>query len=220
MFRIKDNVPNVYPEESRDFQTVACLYDLVIQSNRFGIDLMKLTSDTMRCNNRLLPLIGSKVGLFSELKLNNYMYRKILSGFPYIMKYKGSIHGVQLVANLFERLMNTSVYIEQDPEDNNNLTLVFEGASPDITLLNVLLNYIKPTGVFINYAVRTTSEVSSDYSTSDSVTFNKFSVVTDGSKSSGMVSPTNTNVNLADQSLVEFTQLSKLGLLEEGETHE
>ena len=199
MFRVKNNVPDVYVEESRDFQLVSALYDLVIQSNRFSIDSMELTSDTARCNNRLLPLIGTKVGLFKELRVNNYMYRKILTSFPYIMRYKGSLYAIQLVANLFERLMNTRVSVDvyQEFKDLNTVTLIFEESSPDITLLNTLLDYVKPTGVYINYAVRTKATLTSDYVTSDTIQIKSYSV-----------DATNT---LADNSTTDVTKNSTIG---------
>lgn len=216
MFRVKHNVPDVYITESRDFQTLACLYDLVIQSNRFAIDSMQLTSDTARCNSRILPLIGSKVGLFKELKVNNYMYRKILSSFPYIMRYKGSIYAIELLANLFERLMNTSVHVEQSDSDNSTLTLVFEGTSPDTTLLDILLGYIKPTGVYINYAIRAYSDTQSDYTSTDKVSFTTTSV-NSSDNTVGLVAETNYNTDESQQSSIAFTQISKLGRTVEGD---
>ena len=84
MFLVENNVPDVYVQESRDFQLFSRLYDLVFQSSRFSIDSIPYASDTMHCNDALLPLIATKVGFFTDVNLTNYSHRKVLSAFYYI----------------------------------------------------------------------------------------------------------------------------------------
>lgn len=169
MFRVENNVPDVYVNESRDFQLFSRLYDLVFQASRFSIDSIENVSDTMRCNDILLPLIATKVGFFTNLNLTSNADRKILSAFPYIIRYKGSLEGIQLVANLFQRIVNTSVSLYLDESDKDHITIVFENYTSDISLLNSLLEYIRPTGLLIDYAIRSNIELDLDYVTSDKV---------------------------------------------------
>lgn len=168
MFRVEQNVPEVYVEQSRDFQLYSRLYDLVFQSARFSIDSMEQVSDTMRCNDKLLPLIATKVGFFTDLNLTNYADRQVLSAFPYIIKYKGSLMGIQLVANLFERIMNVKSSVEQ--KDRNRVVIKFEDYSPNVKLLYALLDYIRPTGLVIDYEVVTrTPKSSTDFGISENI---------------------------------------------------
>lgn len=168
MFRVEQNVPEVYVEQSRDFQLYSRLYDLVFQSARFSIDSMEQVSDTMRCNDKLLPLIATKVGFFTDLNLTNYADRQVLSAFPYIIKYKGSLMGIQLVANLFERIMNVKSSVEQ--KDRNRVVIKFEDYSPNVKLLYALLDYIRPTGLIIDYEVVTkTPKSSADFGISENI---------------------------------------------------
>lgn len=153
MFRVEQNVPDVYVNESRDFQLYSRLYDLVFQSARFSIDSMEQVSDTMRCNDKLLPLIATKVGFFTDLNLTNKSDRQLLSAFPYIVRYKGSLKGIELVAHLFERIMNVKVEVESNSDDRNRVTLKFHDYPPNVSLLYALLNYIRPTGLFVDYAI-------------------------------------------------------------------
>lgn len=169
MFRVENNVPDVYVNESRDFQLFSRLYDLVFQSARFSIDSIEQSSDTMRCNDALLPLIATKVGFFTDLKLTNKSDRKVLSAFPYIIRYKGSAYGIELVTNLFEQITNTKVSIQKDSEDSSHLTIVFEDYTPNVDLLYSLLEYIRPTGLLIDYKVYSNVEVAADFVTDDSV---------------------------------------------------
>ena len=54
MFRILDNVPEVYAKQSRDFQTLAVLYDLAFQQVRFNIDSLTSVSSTKECQESVL----------------------------------------------------------------------------------------------------------------------------------------------------------------------
>lgn len=166
MFYVEQNVPDIYIQESRDFQLFSRLYDLVFQASRFSIDSLEQVSDTMRCNDRILSLIATKVGFFTNLNLTDITFRKILSAFPYIIKYKGSLKGIKLVANLFERITNTSVTIDNNAD---RISVIFENSTENVQLLYHLMEYIRPTGTFVDYIVRSKTEYASDYVTSDKV---------------------------------------------------
>lgn len=169
MFRVENNVPDVYVNESRDFQLFSKLYDLVFQASRFSIDSMEQISDTMHCNDNLLSLIATKVGFFTDLRLTSKADRLILSAFPHIMKYKGSSKSIHLVANLFGRIVNTNVFVEFDRNDNNKVTILFEKYTSNIELLRELLEYIRPTGLLIEFHVLYGIDESSDYVSNDVV---------------------------------------------------
>lgn len=171
MFYVRDNVPDVYINESRDFQLFARLYDLVFQSNRFSIDSMSCISDTMNCNDTLLPLLATKVGFFTDLNLTSKADRQILSAFPHIIKYKGSMKAIELITNLFEHIMNTTVDIETEAQDKNYVRIVFKERTPNVDMLYTLLNYVRPTGMIVDYVVRNElSNIYADYTTEDFVT--------------------------------------------------
>lgn len=210
MFRVQNNVPDVYINESRDFQLFARLYDLVFQSSRFSIDSLEQVSDTMRCNDALLPLIATKVGFFTDLNLTSRADRLILSAFPYIISYKGSFRGIELVANVFERIMNTNVTVIQDELDKSHVTISFEQYTPDLSLLYPLLEYIRPTGMFIDYTVRTDLDVSTDtYTSYDEVERLLFNLDNEVAQThTTIISNNNQNVAMSSPS-IGFTQITQ-----------
>ena len=165
MFRVENNVPDIYVNESRDFQLIARLYDLAIQSSRFSIDSLVYASDTMKCNEQLLPLLATKLGIFDNLKLTDLQYRQILSAFPYIIRYKGSPTAIQLVLRLFGRMYNTKLELETTDNivdsESGTITLLLNDALPNMRLLYTLLDYVRPTGILIDYAVRIRTSVES-----------------------------------------------------------
>lgn len=173
MFRIENNVPDVYIEESRDFQLVSRLYDLALQSTRFSIDTMLDISDTLTCPAEVLPLLATKVGFFDNLELNDKTYRKLISAFPYIIRYKGSITAINLIVNLFMQLANTDVVMTQD--EQNVLTIQFNTYASDTDLLQHLLEYVRPTGMMIKYGVTTKINRDSDpFSQTDNVSITNY----------------------------------------------
>lgn len=210
MFHVENNVPDVYVQQSRDFQLFSRLYDLVFQSSRFSVDSMQHISDTMRCNDTLLPLIATKVGFFTDLNLTTHADRLILSAFPYIIPYKGSLQGVILVANLFERIMNTTVAVSVDSFDKSRVWIYFEQYTPNVTLLYSLLEYIRPTGMFINYAVRTDLEkVESDYSFGTQVSHVTFKLNNMIAQDVDTVTDIEEKTNTANTPTIGFTKITK-----------
>lgn len=150
MFRVENNVPEVYVHKSRDFQLLSRLYDLAFQDVKKSILSLERLTDTNSCNTLVLPLLGTKVGFFTNSTTPDEMYRKVLSAFPLIIRHKGSAKGLQLVVNLFERLINTPVTLILE---ENKAIITFRAYSPPVQLFEDLLEYIRPTGYEIEWKV-------------------------------------------------------------------
>ena len=118
-----------------------------------------------------MELTAREVVFFANLKLASNSDRKILSAFPYIIKYKGSIYAIELVTNLFEQLMNTSVYTRTSATDKNRITIVFKDYTKHVELLYYLIEYVRPTGLIVDYTVEKQIQVDTqtDYTTEDVV---------------------------------------------------
>lgn len=167
MFRVTENVPDIYVEESRDFQLLARLYDLAFHCSRFSIDSMKYISDAHYCNESILPLLSSKVGFFNDKDLEDRYHRFIVCAFPYIIKNKGSAKSVQQVTNLFSRLVNASFVVTLG---NNDITITFESYAPDVVLLREVLSYVKPAGMTLKFELITPiPESASTYAYEDKI---------------------------------------------------
>jgi hypothetical protein len=95
MFRLQDNVPDVYINESRDFQLICRLYDLIINGVMFDINSITNINNPMKVNDRLLKLYCSKVGFFTNAYIPDEVLRVILSSFNYTIKYKGTKTGIE-----------------------------------------------------------------------------------------------------------------------------
>ena len=149
MFRLQDNVPQNYIDESRDFQLFCRLYDCVNNGVRFDIESMIYLFDPIRVNNKILELLASRVGFFPKKDLNDMMMRYIIASFPYIIKYKGSKRGIkEAIATV---LKADNIYAKYNVSIHNidHIIEISIDRQYDEIALKELLDYICPTGYII-----------------------------------------------------------------------
>ena len=91
MFRTAENVPEIYVNESRDFQVFARVKDASFNAVKYAIDSIRHTSNTLEMNSSLLPLLKSKVGFFESDQLTEDQLRYLLAGFPALLRNKGHV---------------------------------------------------------------------------------------------------------------------------------
>ena len=104
--RVQNIVPEVYVNESRDFALLGRLYDCIFQGVKFDIDTMKYATDTYRCSDRILQLLQTKLGFFTDANINGEDLRYILKAFPYIIRNKGSYNAIKEAIYVFLKISN------------------------------------------------------------------------------------------------------------------
>ena len=155
MFRLQQNVPEVYPQQSRDFQLFCRAYDSMFNGVKYGVDSLSHTSNTMECNNPLLGLLANKLGLFTNLNLPDIELRYILCAFPYLIRYKGSFTAIEYTVRVFQRMsgLNNLGYTVTIDNVNKQISLTFSKDITNDALLYELMSYIMPTGYTCTYVV-------------------------------------------------------------------
>ena len=159
MFRLVNNVPDTYVSQSRDFQLLCALFDLVQNSTKHQIDTIVQTLNTAMCPDVLIPLLRTKLGFF--VKDSSYYtvdaLRLILSVFLDVCRYKGSRLGIQYAANTFVKLLrideNCRITINSIDGDKDKYKVILRCNSPmrDTRILDDILNYIMPSGYIVIY---------------------------------------------------------------------
>lgn len=158
MFRLENNVPEIYVQESRDFQLFCRLYDSAFGGVKYSIDSLQKATSTLQCNDNLLDLIRLKIGLFKDLNISNDELRIILDAFPTIMRYKGSERALKYILNVYQRLIkdNTSyIYTIVNKSDHQDYTIYlrFSQEQKYDSLLKELIGLILPTGYTLIYEI-------------------------------------------------------------------
>lgn len=167
MFRMQDNVPEVYVEESRDFQIFCRAMDSVFSGVKFSTDALIRTSSTADCQTSLLKLLATKLGFFTNKEMTDDVLRGILESFIYLVNLKGSKEAIVGTIRLFQRLLadeslTCDIKFGDDPQLNrtvistdekNTIYLEFNSSIENYDILLELLQFVAPTG----YTIQCTS---------------------------------------------------------------
>ncbi len=173
--RVQDLVPEVYVNESRDFALLARAYDCIIQGVKFDIDSTKYLTDTSRCNDRILQLLQTKVGFFSDVNIDNADLRYILRAFPELIRNKGSYKAIKQAIYVYLKISNvkSDIYVYQEVDINNNQTYTvrigIEEKVKDVQILDEILKYILPAGYLVEYFFYKRTNLQDLYNYEDSV---------------------------------------------------
>lgn len=159
VFRLQNNVPQVYVDKSRDFQMMCRVLDTLHGSVMYDITTMQNLTNPMKINDSMLRLYATKVGFFTNVSIDSEILRYIVSAFPYIVKNKGNIRGIK-------RAVATILRAEKVPNSMNDYSVVIDNTEYRIDIytfvelknrvaLEEVLKYVIPTGydVHISSAV-------------------------------------------------------------------
>ena len=155
LFKIKNNIPQNYISESRDFQLFVRILDSVQNSIKFDIDSITNILDTSLIPSSYINNLKNKLGFFTQKYYNDDVLRVALSAFPYIIKYKGSELGVVKCINTFLNALKLpikykiNIYNEDKGYGDHIIRIGINQNNIDTTLLEDMLYYILPPGYFI-----------------------------------------------------------------------
>lgn len=153
MFRLQNNVPEVYVDNSRDFQLLCRLYDACFGGVKFSIDSLARSTNTKECDSSLLELLKTKLGLFTTIELDDNELRYLLQAFPTIMRYKGSRRGIEYINILYTKMYPTMYSSHVEFGDDYTIRFIFSEPPKNDKLLFALCSYVLPTGYLVSYIV-------------------------------------------------------------------
>ena len=159
MIVLEKNVPPVYVDESRDFQYFLRVYDAVFNMVKEDTDTLMYLTSSKECQSRVLPLLKTKLGFFTNYSFNDDMIRGILAGFPTMVKNKGSLEAIQQALSVFLKVLNirTEIILKvtgDEPElvegsikvGDHTIVIAIDSAIKDFYILEELFRYIIPAG--------------------------------------------------------------------------
>ena len=178
IFRLQDNVPDVYVRKSRDFQLLCNLFDILNGGIKFDIDNMTDILDVRSCNDSLLPHLQTKLGFFTNKSLSSSELRTVLSSFKEIVKNKGSSIGIREAIEVYLKVINASknsrvlvINKEYQGTEYDNISrlsntyiveVALEGQLVDVSLLDEILKYVLPAGYRLKYSFYESQEYATD----------------------------------------------------------
>lgn len=153
MIKLQNYTPEVYYKESRDFQFIGRLYDLVLNSVKTETDLLYNIPLSDNSDEKLLELLAMTLGFKPKHQYNARQLKAICSVFSEIIRNKGSIKALKIACEALFNAMDISQALDYDfapNKDNTELNLYISEEFEDISILTDLLTYVLPAGMSCN----------------------------------------------------------------------
>jgi hypothetical protein len=166
VIKFQDKIPEIYCNESRDFQLLCRAFDLIENGLKYDIDSMLRILSSDYCSNALINLLQTKLGFFTSREYDDSEVRAVLSAFPYIVKHKGSRKSIEQAVNIFLKVNKIKVdyiidIVNKNPyksstEDDYFINIGIKSELRDVSLLKDILIYVTPVGYNLNIYFYTT----------------------------------------------------------------
>lgn len=171
MIKLQDLTPAVYYEQSRDFQFIGRLYDLVLNyiktnsANLYNLPVGK------NMDEQLLNLLALTLGFKPTKNYNSKQLRAICSVLPTILKHKGSIQALVLATNALLAAEGVRQPLDYTIRPKEGITLYVAQELNDLNLFTDLLDYLLPAGLSCTIVKESQSihEVKTTLSVTDSI---------------------------------------------------
>lgn len=172
LLRMQNRTPPVYCEESRDFQLLCRLYDTIVNGLLFDIETITDIINTKNIRSSFLQLLQTKLGFFTLHNFDENTLRYVLSGFPIMVKNKGSRIAIEYAVNTFLKINNilspVTVTFQKTPltlyngytVPDHTIVVGISASLQEATILEEIFRYILPAGIaYYFYYYSTTSEL-------------------------------------------------------------
>ena len=146
MIKLQELTPSVYYEQSRDFQFIGRLYDIVLNYVKTNADNLYTLPIGKNMDEKLLNLLAFTLGFQSKHQYNSKQLLAICSVLPLILKHKGSLDAILIAVNSILYAEGINQALDYEFKDNN-LVLYLSPDLSDLTLLKDIMIYILPAGI-------------------------------------------------------------------------
>lgn len=152
MLKTQELVPEIYYKESRDFQLLGRIYDIIFNYLKTNIDTITNNPLSENTDSTLLDLVSTTLGFKSLHNYNSDQLKAMSSAFVGIIRGKGSIKSIETSINTLLQVQGikescTIIITTTDPYVAN---IYVSPDFNDLNLFNDLLNYILPAGMGCN----------------------------------------------------------------------
>ena len=149
MINIKDQVPSIYYDASRDFQILGHLYEVVLNYSKTNADMLYLLPNGIEADTRSTELLATTLGFKLRRNYDKEQLAALVSILPRLLKIKGTLKAVNLVGNAMLKVSGVTGSFDSKIEDHV-LTIKIPIELSDITLFLDLLPYILPFGIRVS----------------------------------------------------------------------
>lgn len=168
-FRLQDNVPNYYVDESRDFQLLCRVIDIYFKGCLSKSSTIPYQLDLDKCDEQLLYAIANMQGFTTKKYFPPNVLRNILKVFPYCIKRKGTKEAIELASYAVLSTDRLIYYIDVQVTSRTNdgvgdytIRITCNTQSEYLPYLEELLRFLVPIGWRIEYQLLNTFRKEAD----------------------------------------------------------
>ena len=148
MIKLQDYTPEVYYRESRDFQFIGRLYDLVLNYVKTNVDLIYSLPLSDNSDNQFIDLMAMTLGFHAKHKYTSQQLKAICFVLSEIIRNKGTIKALTIACDAIFHAEGIQGQFDYGLTNNNtNIIIYLPQELSDTTLLNDLFEYILPAGM-------------------------------------------------------------------------
>ena len=153
MIKLENMTPEIYYKQSRDFQFIGRLYDIVLNSAKTDADLIDNLILNNNLDNSLVDLLATTLGFKLKHNYNLKQLTALCSAFSLLLREKGTKSSIQTVIGLIlnaEGIVDHIEDIENYVFINNadySIEIFIPNNLTNFSLLIDLLEYILPAGM-------------------------------------------------------------------------
>lgn len=154
---LQQMTPSPYYGQSRDFQFIGRLFDVVLNSVKTNADMIYNNPLSANSNDKLADLMALTLGFKSKHKYTSVQLAALCSAFSEIMRNKGSLKSVELAVDALLNAEGITDKFSYSLTDENGsidasviktkLTLYVPQQLTNLSLIRDLLDYILPAGI-------------------------------------------------------------------------
>lgn len=171
MIKVKDSVPSIYYEESRDFQVFGNSFEAVFNYLKTNVDLINENPLDRRSSHLVIKLITKTLGFESKHEYDMDDLRTLCSIFVECIKNKGTLNSIN---KAISGLLNSQHIASEFKiiQNGSDLMIYLPNNIRDTVLLDDIFDYILPAGITYNFSFGTyalENKLSTEISAQDSV---------------------------------------------------
>ena len=171
---VENLLPENYYKGSRDFQLLGRIFEVALNYNKTGADMVLNNILSDNSDVRILDLVAKTLGFESKHEYNVNDLMALCKSFKKIMLKKGTVEAVEECVNVLLKAQDITSQArvfcdnEDDPSDPTvkayNVRILIPQELNDVILLEDMLDYVLPTGYTYNILRATvTDDVYVDY---------------------------------------------------------
>ena len=147
MIKTRNQLPEYYYKESRDFQFIGRLFDVLLNYNKTSIDSMRNNPLSKNIDDSLIDLCALTVGFSSKRDYDTDDLKAICTSFNELLRKKGTKSAIETCVEVLLKSKNISDKFSVNINtETYEVELLVPAKLSDLRILEDLFTYLLPTG--------------------------------------------------------------------------